>query len=83
MRRSVIGKVSYCGIDKKRRLVAESDVKECWTAPVPLQAAAQHERARVGIDRLAHAAHAAHGQALLMGRCTRGFDDGQAGSKAL
>jgi hypothetical protein len=48
MRRSVIGKVSYCGIDKKRRLVAESDVKECWTAPVPLQAAAQIERSGEG-----------------------------------
>jgi hypothetical protein len=44
MRRAVIGKISYCGIDKRRRLVAESDVKECWTAPVPLQAAAQLER---------------------------------------
>jgi hypothetical protein len=44
MRRSVIGKISYCGIDKKRRLVAASDVKECWTAPVPLQAAGERER---------------------------------------
>ena len=47
-----------------------------------VHAAAQHERARVGIDRLAHAAHTTHGQTLLMRRCSRGFDDGQAGSKA-
>jgi hypothetical protein len=46
----VVGKISYCGIDKKKKLIAESDVRPCWTAPVELQHAASHGRRVDGAD---------------------------------
>jgi len=44
LRRAVVGRISYCGIDRKRKLVAESDVRPCWTSPVELQHAASHSK---------------------------------------
>ena len=50
LRRAVVGRISYCGIDKKKKLVGESDVRPCWTAPVELQRSASHGRRVDGED---------------------------------
>ena len=44
IRRAVVGRLSYCGIDRKRRLVTDNEVRECWVAPVALQTAGQLQR---------------------------------------
>jgi hypothetical protein len=44
VRRSVAGRLSFCGIDRRRRPVLEESVEACWTAPVALQTMGQLER---------------------------------------
>lgn len=44
VRRAVVGRISYCGIDKRRKPVGADDVRPCWVAPVSLQSSAAHSK---------------------------------------
>jgi hypothetical protein len=44
VRRAVVGRISYCGVDKRRKPVGNDDVRPCWVAPVALQRSAAHSK---------------------------------------